>query len=181
MIALVSFSMAANYDIKPSDISMQWTAFKTAKKVGVSGDFDKIVYDIPNKKDRGTLVKALKKAKATIQAVNLNIGDNKLKYDNVYSTLFKSMKTDIIEATIYDLMEGEGGIGTILLEVKMNKRNNKIPMQYEIKDNVLVAKGTLDMLDFNLGKGRKALVKKYGAYHEGVTWTQVNLELSIKL
>jgi len=176
---LLMASMSFAYDIKPADISFSWTGFKTVKKVGVSGVFDEVKYTIPRKTNK-SLSKALVGAKAVMITKSVNIGNNKLKYKNVYGSFFKAMKNETIEVSIYKVIEGTN-LGTLSLKVKMNNRTNIVPMQYTIENNVLKSVGVIDVLDFALSKQHKALAKACNPFHGGLTWTQVALKLDIKL
>ncbi len=177
-LVLLLTTMSFSYDIKPSDISFSWTGFKNDEKIGVSGVFDKVKYTMSKKSSAKTLKKALTGTKASISAKSVNIGNNAIKYGNVYGNFLKLMKSDTIEASIYKLMEGKN-IGTISLKIKMNNRVNLIPMKYIVKNNTLEAIGTMDVLDFALSKQHKIFSKN--KFHGNLSWTQVDLKLNIKL
>jgi hypothetical protein len=172
-------TMLFSYDIKSSDISFSWTGFKTLKKIGVSGIFEDVEYSL-NKKNNQSLTQSLKGIKVYIKTSSLNIGGNKVKYNNVYNHFFKLMNSKKIEASIYKVIEGDK-LGTLTLKIKMNGRVNIVPMQYNIKNDTLKATGVLDVLDFALSKQYKSLAKACKPFHKDLTWTQVELKLNIKL
>ncbi len=179
-LAICALSLSLNaVTIDTSKASASFTAFKTAKKVGVNGTFDGIVFKFGKKQD--SIASTLEGASATMEAMNINLGDatkNESLKKNFFSKFNKDKKNQqLIKVTFRNVIEGEN-TGTILASVSMNNRSQKIPMQYTIKDDTIEVKGVLDVLDFGLAEQFKSLSLGCKDLHEGLTWSQV--EISIK-
>ena len=65
--------------------------------------------------------------------------------------------------------------GTILASVRMNGKTNKVPMQFEVVGKKIVAKGVLDLSEFNAESARASLQEAVSDLHEGLTWSQVEI------
>lgn len=61
----------------------------------------------------------------------------------------------------------------------MNQTTKPITMSYEIIDSKVVAKGVIDILDFNLATSYKAFTEVCGALHENVSYSDVNIEFTL--
>ncbi|WP_295736832.1 YceI family protein [uncultured Helicobacter sp.] len=178
-LALIgSIACAASIDTDKAEV--KWTAFKTPAKVAVSGSFDdvKFKFGTPNKAQ--SLESQLNNATATIDIMKVNLGDPQ-KNENVTTHFFGNFaKKDPIKVTFKDVIEGKDK-GTILANVRMNGKSQKVPMQYEVANKKLIAKGVLDLSEFGLENARANLQKAVGELHENLTWSQVEIALEAPL
>ncbi len=154
------------------DLGVKWTGFKTAKKVGVPGSFKTIKLDM---KKADKLADFLKSAKVEIDALSL---DSKLpiRDKNITSTVFSKPSAKTIKGAISNVDEAKK---TLVLDVTMNEVTKQVPMTFEVKDKNIVAKGTLEILDFALKDSFAAFAKKCSAFHAGKTFSTVDVEFTI--
>lgn len=157
---------------KISDYHLQWTAFKTPKKEGVKGHFQKI--DINNLTPNIVVDDLLKltKLEISIDAKSSNTG-NPARDKTLKDNFFTFAK---IEGRIIKIDKN-----FITLSITINNKTKNIPLKYLTQDNVFTAKGHIDILDFALSENLKKLNKACFALHEGKTWSDVEIDLSIKL
>lgn len=175
-VALLLFSgtvFAVTLDMNQAKV--EWTAFKTKEKAPVKGSFSEIQYKFGKKTDN--LTQILEGATATINGLSVDLGDS-LKNENVKKYFFMKLnKQDSIKVTFKNVIEGEGK-GSLLATVRMNGKNVKVPMQYEIKDGIFEVQGVMDILEFGAMEAFKALAIHCHDFHEGLTWTQVEIKFS---
>lgn len=154
------------------DLGVKWTGFKTAGKVGVPGTFKKIDLSI-EKNDN--LSAFLKSAKVTIDALSL---DSKLPFrdKNITSTVFSLASAKTIKGTISSVDEAKK---SLVLDLTMNEVTKPVNMTYEVADGKIVAKGSIEILDFALKDSFAAFAKKCGALHAGKSYSDVAIEFTL--
>ncbi|TLD96380.1 YceI family protein [Helicobacter jaachi] len=166
-----SLACAASIDTQKAEV--KWTAFKTPAKVAVTGSFDDVKFKFGKPNKTQDLESQLSNATATIDIMKVNLGDE-TKNANVKTFFFDSFaKKDPIKVTFKDVIEGKDK-GTILANVRMNGKTQKVPMQFEVSNGKLVAKGVLDLSEFGLDGARVSLQNAIPE-HEKLTWTQVEI------
>ncbi len=162
--------------IDTTKVSAAFSAFKTAKKQKVDGTFKDIIFKFPKTQD--SITSTLSGASATMNAMDVTFNDPQIdtKVKNLFFSQFKKDKKErqLIKVTFKEVIEGEN-LGTILANVSMNGKTQKIPMQYTISNGKLIAKGVLDVLDFGLAEAFKSLADGCKDLHEGISWTQVEI------
>ena len=52
-------------------------------------------------------------------------------------------------------------------------------MAYEVKDNKVVAKASIEILDFALGESFAALAKKCAPFHQNKTYSDVDISFTL--
>lgn len=159
-----------NSTLKPV---VTWTAFKTPKKVGVNGSFSQINISATESEDLKSFILS---AKAEIEAQSVSTGleerDQKLS-----KFFFKPMKKKSIEASIISFKEK-----SILMLLSMNGVKKEITMNLENKDNkTLMLTGSIDVLNWSLGKELSALNKACMDLHEKKTWNDVELKIEVPI
>lgn len=174
-LALIgSIACAATIDTQNAEV--QWTAFKTPAKIGVKGKFDDVQFKFGTANKTQSLESQLNNATATIDIMKVNTNDegrDQTLRDNFFGQFAKK---EPIKVTFKDVIEGKDK-GTILANVRMNGKTQKVPMQYEIVDQKLIAKGVLDLSEFGLENARASLQKAVADLHENLTWSQVEIAL----
>ncbi len=95
---------------------------------------------------------------------------------NMTSTLFSLATSKVIKGNISDVNEMKK---SLILNVNMNEVTKAVPMMYEIVDGKIVAKGTIDILDFNMKSSFMAFAKKCGAFHQNKSFSDVAIEFTI--
>ncbi|WP_205435958.1 YceI family protein [Helicobacter suis] len=163
--------------IDTTKVSMGFTAFKTAKKVGVNGSFDHVAYRFG--KDTSSIAHMLDKASATIDVSHVNLNDP-VKTKNVKEAFFDLFKDKTLKVIFRNVVAGDGQ-GSILASVRMNGKSVKVPMSYHITNKELVATGVLDILEFGLQNEFAKLAAQCHAQHEKLTWSQVEITFKAAL
>jgi hypothetical protein len=155
-----------------SSSKVEWTAYKTPKKVGVKGSFEKL--EIKTKKEKSKSIEmAINGAKFTADSASVKTGnpdrDKKIveffftKKDKAVeiSGNVKSVKKDIVE-----------------VELDINGSKKVVPMTLAVKDNNATMTGSIDVMDFAMGDNLSALTEACKVQHEGKTWSTVDLSLA---
>ncbi|MFW3340389.1 YceI family protein [Aliarcobacter butzleri] len=171
---LVAFGLISSlnaYELN-GNLGVKWTGFKLASKVGVSGTFNKIDLEITKSE---TLTEFLKSAKVKIESKSLESKDP-VRNLNITSTLFSLANTEFIKGSISSVDEINK---TLVLDVTMNKVTKTIPMSYEIENGNITAKGSIDILDFDMKSSYLAFTQKCSTLHEKKSYSDVNIEFII--
>ena len=175
-IGLSSFSLSALGEgcvqTSNKDVLVQFTGFKTPKKVGVKGLFSSVKI----KKHRGkSWQSAILNNEITIDASKISSGD--AGRDVKIATFF--FKGQSIRARFVKLNEKAR---TLVLSVTMNGvTQSNINMFYKVQEKTLVAKGQLDVLKFQMSKHLSDLTKACYEKHQGKTWPGVDVQLTVKM
>jgi hypothetical protein len=157
-----------------SSLKINWTAFKTANKVGVKGSF-KNVELIQPKTIHSSVPKILSNLAAKIDTQKVHT-KNSERDAKIYKHFFKRMNGgDKIKAWITDADKD-----TFNLNIKMNKSTKQVPMKYSLRKGILTATGVMDIFDFNLSKSLKSLNNACLELHKGKTWNDVDLKVTAK-
>ncbi len=154
------------------DLGVKWTGFKTEKKAPVSGTFNDIKLDIKSSDNLSTF---LKSSMVTIVSDSLE-SKNPARNLNMTSTLFSLATSKTIKGSISDVNEMKK---SLTLNVTMNEVTNKVPMMYEIADGKIVAKGTIDILNYDMKSSFMAFARKCGAFHQNKSFSDVGIEFTI--
>lgn len=161
-----SMTFANCYQVDTANTKIEWTAYKTAKKAGVGGEFKK--FEIKTTKDKGAIKDLLKGARFTIDVNSVHTKDasRDMKIERFF---FKDMKVSGVVNKIDN--------NYLYVDMTLAGKTVKVPMKYDIEDGELEAEAVIDVLDFALGKNLAALNKACYALHEGKTWSDVKIEI----
>lgn len=159
------------YELNGS-LGVKWTGFKTEKKAPVSGTFKDISIDI-NKSD--DLSAFLKSAKVHIATASFD-SKNPFRDKNITSTLFSLATSKSINGAISSVDTEKK---MLTLDVTMNEVTKSVPMSYEMKDGNILAKGTIEILDFDMKNPFMAFAKKCAAFHQNKSFSDVNIEFTL--
>lgn len=171
VLSLSLLSSLNAYELN-GDLNLKWTGFKGPTKIGVPGTFKDIKLSIERNDD---FVKFLKSANVIIQTSSL---DSKLpmRDTNITSTIFSLASAKEIKANIISVDESKS---ELILKVTMNKIEKDILMKYEKSSSSILAKGTLEILDFGLKDSFAAFEKKCGPLHQMKSYSDVEIEFSL--
>lgn len=179
LVFLFSLNAKANitgckYDFQDKDTTVGWTAFKTPKKVGVKGKFLK--YSIKSKSSDSAEM-LLANSNFTINPQSVETGD-KARDAKIFNFFFKKMAKKNITGKVIKSQNGK-----LEVELNLNGKKKVIPMAYSYDDNIqkLVIIGSIDVLDFSMKNNLATLTKACFEKHEGVTWPNVDFELTTTL
>jgi polyisoprenoid-binding protein YceI len=171
---LLSFNTwaASCYQVDNKDIVVEWTAFKTPSKVGVGGSFPKVSLTSVNKSD--SVKSFIKKAAITINADAISTG-NKARDAKISKYFFGNMrKGKKIKASVVSMSSK-----SLVIKLVLNGKTLNVPMKYTLDANRLEATGYMDVLDASLSKSLAAINKACKALHQGKTWSDVALKLTV--
>lgn len=169
--ALFTFNIYATCQYTNDSIKVNWTAFKTPKKVGVKGTFSKVKLT-PNKTS-GTIAEILQGSQVTINTKRVDTGDK--ARDGKIATFFFSTMNDG-KKIVTKIVKADDK--TITLDIKMNGVSQQTELPYTVKDGTLTANGKIDVLNFAMDKQLAAITKACFAKHEGKTWPDVLIGFS---
>jgi len=161
-----------SYDKKGLDI--KWTAFKTPKKVGVTGKLPH--YSVTGKMQGSSVADLLKGQKIAIELDKVDSGN-------------PGRDVKIVKFFFSDLAGGEKMTANvtnvskdvITMELVVNGKKKEIPLTYKLEGMKLTATGHMDILDFAMNKQLSSINKACYALHEGKTWSDVALTLETTL
>ncbi len=168
--AMAATSMCSVEFSKKSAV-INWTAFKTPKKVGVKGHFTDFKINTQKSAD---LEQLLSSATFEINTKSTDTGD-KARDVKIFNFFFKTMvKGSKITGKVLKVNADK-----IDVELTFNGVTKKILMTSTVTDEGknLILSGAIDVLDFGMKENLGALTKACFEKHEGVTWPNVDIEL----
>jgi len=164
----------AEFKYSPEQTKLTWTAYKTPKKVGVSGTFDNI--RVLGNKVSNNVEDVLAGATFVIDGLSVN-SKNDERDPKLVKFFFKNLVTPSFEGTF-----GEFKNGKVQVTLNFNDVEKVIPFKYTLKGNELTIKGNIDMLaDFNANNAFNAIHEACKVLHEDKTWTDVSIEVVTKM
>jgi polyisoprenoid-binding protein YceI len=184
---LLSSTLFANGGCELAQVgamNVEWTAYKTAKKVGVSGTFESVTYK-PVAKSGENFRSILVGSSVSIDTKSVNT-----KHESRDATLskffFEMMSQKNIEAKIVDIKadkseKGAPRRGVLSVEIEMNGIKKTVPMKYSFSDGLFAAEGVIDILDFKADKALASIAKECFDLHEGKTWSEVSIGFKTKI
>ena len=146
--------------------TLEWTAFKTPLKTGVSGTFERIAY-IPAKES------CLEGSRAIINKHSVTTG-NAARDKTLDMAFFSKLPGDItakIEAVKKDRLDVAITLGGI---------TKIVPFHYKKEGDTHKAHGVIDLLDFAADDALRSINRACYDLHEGKTWSDVELRFEIK-
>lgn len=172
----LSFSSFSATDVcsvsyNPQGSTLNWTAFKTPKKVGVKGQFTNLVINSSKSANVDELL-----AKATFEVETNSVSTNDKGRDaKIFQFFFKKMskgtkitgKVVKVNPTNVDVEFSLNGATKVITLTK----------KYDETQNTVTLNGELNVLDFGMKDNLASLTKACETLHEGVTWPDVTVEL----
>ncbi len=168
LFALVS---ANAYELN-GDLNVKWTGFKTAKKVGVSGTFKDINLEI---KKSDNFSEFLKSANVKINTLSFDSGLD-VRNKSIVSTLFSLKSSEEISGAITEVNTENK---TLTLKLTMNQVTKNIPMSYDVNNGSIIAKGQIDVLDYNMSEPYAKFAKACFDLHEGKSYSEVHIAFTL--
>ncbi|MBN2896952.1 MAG: YceI family protein [Campylobacterales bacterium] len=177
MILLAALSLGAAECRVQSDgaLKVKWEAYKTPLKAGVKGSFVGVSSDIP--KEATSLNTLLEGRKVFVQLKTVESGlaerDTKL-----LQFFFNWLEGQTAEATVLSL-SGEGKEGIIKIALRLNGKTVEVPLRYAMVENLLEARGVIDLADFGALGALSSINKACYELHEGKTWQDVGIGFTL--
>lgn len=180
------------YQLDPSTAKVEWTGFKTTKKVRVNGTFDRVTFR-GVKETEDVVVAKFKSVGAMLSGVRVEI-------DGVSVNSGNPARDQRLSQFFFGNMAGKGAIkaalsgvhgkdsGTAELKLEMNKRKKSVHVAYKLTEKAgggaeLEITGALDVLDFGAGESVAALGEACLDLHKGEdgiskTWSEAEIRLT---
>lgn len=150
----------SNYVLNLDSVSLQWTAYKTTQRLGVSGSFDSIA--INSEKTTGTIKELLTNTKIEISTASVN-SNNEIRDPKIVAFFFgKFSVPNEILATI-DSANAEKAF----MSITMNGITKPVEADYTITDNLLEITTIINTPDWNAEAGLAALNNECEDLHKG--------------
>ena len=166
------------------DVEVSWIGYKTPKKVGVGGVFDKVAYT-PVTKEGENFRSILVGSSVVIDSssVNSKHADRDAKLAKFF---FGMMKDKNINAKIVDIkadprVKDAPRTGVVDVEIEMNGVKKVVPMTYSFANETFEAKGSIDILDFQANSALKGINEACFDLHEGKTWSEAGIGFKMKI
>ena len=158
-------------------VEVEWTAYKTPKKIGVDGGFLATVYH--GKTEAKDVQELLLNSRVQLEVNNVDTKDP-FRDAKLVQFFFNMMQGAVIDADVKSI-QGDDLEGALVVNIGMNNKAIDVPLHYVVKDGVFRAKGVLNLLDFNAQEPLKMLTLNCYAPHEGKTWEDVAVGFSFSM
>ncbi|MFK5981773.1 MAG: YceI family protein [Flavobacteriaceae bacterium] len=166
-----------SYMVNPEKTEVNWTAFKTTEKKPVSGVFQTINFE---KKMGETPIEALNGLEFSIPVSSL-FSKNEERDGKLKASFFGAMlNTELLKGKIAMTEE------SCEITITMNDTVHTIPFKFDISNNNVSFKGTMNLEDWNALDALEALNKVCLDLHKGddgisKTWTDVEIKVNTTL
>ncbi len=168
LVASLGLAYSANGDLK-----LEYTGYKTDKKVGVKGTFKDIKLTA---KDNAKFADFAKGLSVDIDGSKV---DTKLPMrDKNVGIIFS--KDSKIKAMIKDV-KGDEKKGVFVVAITMGGQSKDINFDYTADDSKIDASGKLDILDFGMNETFAAFAKKCSPFHSKKTWSEVDMTFTLPI
>jgi len=174
---------SCKYGIKSSEVVVNWTAYKTNKKVGVKGTFDEVAINAANgTPNLMTLIQATS-FKIDTKTVNSNKKERDIK---LVTFFFAKMAGDMTITGNVKSVEGDNTRGKGIMGINMNGQTTDTPFEYNVNNNVLTLDAIINTDNWNGQSAIASLNKVCEDKHKGddgvtKTWPDVAVSVVVPL
>jgi len=167
------------FKIISEETVVNWTAYKTTRKIPVSGVFKEVI--IVNDHSGATVYKAFDGLKFSLPVSSIfsqsNLRDGKIKK----SFFGKMINTSKISGTI-NLVDNTTG----LVKITMNGISEELPINFKISDNLITIDAVMDLNNWKAQVALEALNDACEDLHTGpdgetITWSEVKINVTSKV
>jgi polyisoprenoid-binding protein YceI len=168
------------YSYQPETTVINWTAFKTTAKKGVSGRFDKFDVLVPNDNNE-FMIQSLNSATVSIpvNSVNSNNPERDKKIDSLF---FGAMdQTEIISVLVKSITEESA-----VVEITMNGQSVDYDCQITVENEMVKLHATINLDDFEAQPAVESLNTACKDLHTGddgisKLWSEVEIDVETTL
>ena len=174
-------SEEVKYQIDSESISLNWTAYKTTAKVGVSGEFGKVNITATELAD--IKEKAINNVSFSVPVTSL-FSNNEIRDNKLMDLFFGVMDdTEFLSGTFHsheaNMKDGKG-----VMDLTMNGKTCDLPYNYELKGDSMFISTTLNLVEWNTQEAMDSLNKACFELHKGAdgvskTWNEVDIKASV--
>ncbi len=169
-----------NFTYQPETTVINWTAFKTTAKKGVSGKFDEFEVLVPNDGNE-FMMQTLNSATITIPVNSVN-SDNPERDKKIDSLFFGAMEqTEIISVLVKSITEESA-----IVEISMNGQTVDYDGQITVDNETVKFHTTINLDDFEAQPAVESLNTACKDLHtgdDGVSklWSEVDIDVETTL
>lgn len=164
---------AKEESIKDLDVTLEWVAYKFEEKEAVKGIFTE--FDLEYNEEGTTPEEKLSNLKFTVDKESANTNDSD-RDKTIVDNFFLNLKGGIYGSL------GKMEDGKVPVTITLNEKSVTKDFTYEIQGNEVYFKGEVDILeDFMADTAFKALHDVCALLHLDKTWTDVAINVSVKL
>lgn len=168
--ALMTASAFGSCTYNADTARISWKAFKTYEKIGVSGSFNRVTF-APH--SEASIENLLVGSKVTIDTTTVNSG-NSGRDVTLIKSFFKVQNLDTLNGVIVGVKDSKA-----ITQITLNHVTKTIPLAYVVQEGKIIAKGTIDLGDFDLLPSLHSLSNACFDLHGGKTWQDVEIEFKI--
>lgn len=167
------------YLLNTDSIALQWTAYKTTQRIGVSGSFDSI--SINSEKTSGTIIELLTNTKIKISTASVN-SNNEIRDPKIVAFFFGKFAVPNEILANVDSANAEKAY----ISITMNGVTKPVEANYTVKDNILEIIANVNTPDWNAEAGLAALNNECEDLHKGKDgisklWPEVSVAIRCPL
>ncbi len=174
---------ACRYGVKSSDVHVNWTAYKTTKRVGVKGTFNEVAINTASGTPNLNALIHATSFKIDTKTVNSN---NEGRDAKLVTFFFQKMAGDMAITGNVKSVEGDNSKGKGVLAINMNGMSKDTPFEYDVKDRVMTIHAKINTDNWN---GQDAIAsinqacKEKHTGEDGVskTWPDVSVDVVVPL
>lgn len=158
------------FNYNPETTTLKWTAYKTPKKIAVTGTFNDV--SVQNVDKSKIAEDVLDGATFSINTKSLDTGDASRDAKIVGLYFMNLSNTDIVGAF------GDFDNGNVPVTLKMNGIEVQKEFSYTFENRKIIITGKIDMIsDFSSNSAFDILHDACSQLHEDKTWTDVSIEI----
>lgn len=154
---------------------LAWTAFKTPKKVGVTAKFSDFTINAKNSKSIEDL---LSSATFEVNSQSVDSGD-KGRDAKIQQFFFKKMLSGT--KITGKVLKVSDNMADVELTMNGTTKTTRMTVKYDEPSSKVGLKGAIDVLEFSLKESLASITKACYEKHEGVTWPNVDLDLTANI
>ncbi len=177
MSLLVLFWSAAAFSQNYGSPELTFTGYKFTEKEAVSGTFKKINWKFSNS---GSAQDVITSASAVIDSYSIEAG-KPARNTNITNGLFKKWGGQNIKVKVLSFDEAAQ---LAKVQISIGKLTRVVPFKVTQAESNLLFTGSIDLIEFGLGKAFQSLSKLCAVHHKGKdgvvkTWSVVDLEVKL--
>ncbi len=176
-------SKNCKYGVKTDEVQLNWTAYKTTKRVGVKGTFNDIqIKTANNTPDVSTLIRAT--------AFMINAGTVNSKNEDrdvkLVKFFFEKMLGDNKITGSVKSVDGNDTAGNGMISLQMNGVSKETPFTYTVEEKMLTLTSEINTDLWNGQAAIESINKACEEKHKGEdgvskTWADVSISVTVPL
>lgn len=173
------------YSVDPSTVTLKWTSFKLAEKVGVDGEFT--TYELSGYNDNASSIHELMTGSVISMDVTSTKTGDEARDGKIINSFFGSMLETAQISAILVSMEGDDK-GTAVVNITMNGQSLDQEMHWMYREDLstFILQGTINIPDWGAQDALDQLTTVCEEKHKGtgdkaITWPDVEVNATVKV